>query len=213
MEERSGRKQAPRTLYRCPCRLGVLPDNLPASYGAGAASKEADDPTAQASSSSSASPPLLPSQSASARYGFHPLPLLYFCADCLSPRCSLCAVSEIVTYYCPSCLFEVPSASVKAERNRCPRNCFLCPNAECGGYLNVIATDPESGSVGRLESAEASVGRPPYFLTCMRCKWDSKHGFAGRRGYQFEKPTGISGESVQAPSLTKSMRSQSVSTN
>lgn len=145
------------------------------------------------SSSTSAQPPppTLPCQSAAARYSFHPLSHLYFCGDCSSPRCQLCAQSEIITHYCPSCLFEVPSASVKSERSRCPRNCFLCPVEGCGSYLSVWATDPRD--VTRLESIEASVGRPPYYLICLQCKWDSKKSMRGRECV-FEKPTGISSQ-------------------
>ena len=43
---------------------------------------------------------------------------LYFCDDCHQIRCPNCVQEEIVCYYCPNCLFEVPTASVKSERNR-----------------------------------------------------------------------------------------------
>nr|CAG8434249.1 15010_t:CDS:2 [Entrophospora candida] len=42
---------------------------------------------------------------------------LYFCDDCHQIRCPRCVQEEIVCYYCPNCLFEVPTASVKSERN------------------------------------------------------------------------------------------------
>ncbi|PWN29266.1 hypothetical protein BDZ90DRAFT_230163 [Jaminaea rosea] len=162
----------PRVLYHCPCALGLAP-----SANAGS------------TTSSSSATPLLPSQLAASSYSFHPLPLLHFCSDCLTPRCSLCATQEVITHYCPACLFEVPSASVKAERNRCPRNCFLCPQRGCGAYLSVVASDPAATGMGRLEAPESSVGRPPYFLSCARCKWDSR-----AQGQVFEKPTGVSAQ-------------------
>ena len=34
-------------------------------------------------------------------------------------RCNRCGSVEVNGYYCPNCLFEVPSASVRAEKNRC----------------------------------------------------------------------------------------------
>lgn len=176
---------APRVLYHCTCKFGVL------STGDGRPHEGHSKP----GESSSAPTPSLPSQTRSARYSFHPLSHLYFCGDCLTPRCHLCAQSEIITHYCPSCLFEVPSASVKAERSRCPRNCFVCPVEGCGSYLSVWATDPKN--VTRLESIDASVGQPPYFLICLQCKWDSKRGMRGGRGYVFEKPTGLSSECGQ----------------
>ncbi|CAJ0758009.1 12234_t:CDS:2 [Entrophospora sp. SA101] len=37
---------------------------------------------------------------------------LYFCDDCHQIRCPRCVQEEIVCYYCPNCLFEVPTATV-----------------------------------------------------------------------------------------------------
>ena len=74
----------------------------------------------------------------------YPLSRLYFCEDCHQIRCPSCVQDEIVSYYCPNCLFEVikvvilnvyiyiynmliffffiyfqvPTASVKSEKNR-----------------------------------------------------------------------------------------------
>lgn len=59
-------------------------------------------------------PPHLPSSS----YSFHPLHALFFCEECDAVRCNRCVSVEVSTYYCPNCLFEVPSASVRAEKNR-----------------------------------------------------------------------------------------------
>jgi hypothetical protein len=60
-------------------------------------------------------PPHLPSSS----YSFHPLHALFFCEECDAVRCNRCVSVEISGYYCPNCLFEVPGASVRAEKNRC----------------------------------------------------------------------------------------------
>ena len=60
-------------------------------------------------------PPNAPSSS----YGFHPLHELFFCEECDAVRCNRCVSVEVSGYYCPNCLFEVPSASVRAEKNRC----------------------------------------------------------------------------------------------
>jgi hypothetical protein len=48
----------------------------------------------------------------------HPLSALYYCDKCSCVRCDLCTVEEIVCYYCTNCLFEVPTAAVKSEKNR-----------------------------------------------------------------------------------------------
>jgi hypothetical protein len=59
-------------------------------------------------------PPNAPSSS----YQFHPLHELFFCEECDAVRCNHCVSVEVSGYYCPNCLFEVPSASVRAEKNR-----------------------------------------------------------------------------------------------
>ncbi|CAI4218050.1 unnamed protein product [Parascedosporium putredinis] len=50
--------------------------------------------------------------------GLYPLEHLMYCGDCQQIRCQRCVNEEIVTYYCPSCLFEVPSSNIKSEGNR-----------------------------------------------------------------------------------------------
>lgn len=51
-------------------------------------------------------------------YSLYPLEHLLYCEDCHEIRCPKCALDEIVTWYCPNCLFEVPSSTVKSEGNR-----------------------------------------------------------------------------------------------
>lgn len=41
----------------------------------------------------------------------YPLSRLYFCEDCHQIRCPSCVQDEIMSYYCPNCLFEVKSIS------------------------------------------------------------------------------------------------------
>lgn len=53
-----------------------------------------------------------------ANYSLFPLDNLLYCEDCGQVRCPRCVNEEIVCYFCPNCLFEVPSATVKAEGNR-----------------------------------------------------------------------------------------------
>ncbi|KAM6494079.1 Dynactin subunit 4 [Amanita muscaria] len=123
-------------------------------------------------------PPHLPSSS----YSFHPLHTLFFCEECDAIRCNRCVSVEVSTYYCPNCLFEVPSASVRAEKNRCARNCFMCPN--CRNTLTVVASDPPDTGDGRLTVPVSTVGEPPFYLYCNHCRWDS-----AEVGIVFEKPT------------------------
>ncbi|KAJ3143207.1 hypothetical protein HK100_000006 [Physocladia obscura] len=59
----------------------------------------------------------------------HALASLLFCdsAACGGGRlkCGRCVSSDAAAFFCPNCLFEVPSASVKAERNRFRAHCRL----------------------------------------------------------------------------------------
>ncbi|CAG8694880.1 20668_t:CDS:2 [Cetraspora pellucida] len=115
-----------------------------------------------------------------------PISKLYFCDDCYQIRCPRCVQEEIVCYYCPNCLFEVPTASVKSERNRCARNCFQCPI--CQNTLSVVASTepppPQTSHPSNPPSAPASGA--PYYLSCGVCRWDSQE-----IGMTFEKATGL----------------------
>ncbi|OAD70690.1 hypothetical protein PHYBLDRAFT_182467 [Phycomyces blakesleeanus NRRL 1555(-)] len=113
--------------------------------------------------------------SAQASNYVYPLSRLYFCEDCHQIRCPSCVQDEIVSYYCPNCLFEVPTASVKSEKNRCARNCFQCPI--CQNTLSVVAAQ---------ESATVPAAAGPYFLACNVCRWNSQE-----IGMTFEKPTSL----------------------
>ncbi|GAA5928338.1 uncharacterized protein JCM15063_003854 [Sporobolomyces koalae] len=117
-----------------------------------------------------------------ALFQHHSLSSLLFCEECDAIRCDSCASNEVACYYCPNCLFEVPSASVRGEKNRCARNCFQCP--QCVHTLAVVASDPDATLPPN--STAASVGVPPYLLACTFCGWDSK-----QVGISFEKPTGL----------------------
>ncbi|KAJ7039514.1 dynactin p62 family-domain-containing protein [Mycena alexandri] len=128
-------------------------------------------------------PPHLPSSS----HSFHTLHSLFFCEECDAVRCNRCVSVEVSGYYCPNCLFEVPSASVRAEKNRCARNCFMCPN--CRNTLSVVPSDPLDPGDGRLAIPISTIGEPPFFLYCNHCRWDS-----AEVGITFEKPTGLAAQ-------------------
>ncbi|KAF8195469.1 dynactin p62 family-domain-containing protein [Pholiota molesta] len=128
-------------------------------------------------------PPHLPSSS----YSFHPLHTLFFCEECDAVRCNRCVSIEVSSYYCPNCLFEVPSASVRAEKNRCARNCFMCPN--CRNTLSVVPSDPPDNGDPRSSMPIGSLNEPPFFLYCNHCRWDS-----AEVGITFEKPTGLAAQ-------------------
>ncbi|CAH7686139.1 dynactin p62 family-domain-containing protein [Phakopsora pachyrhizi] len=135
----------------------------------------------------------LPSSSISGIH-HHPLSSLLFCEECDAIRCDQCVNCELNCYYCPNCLFEVPSANIRAQKNRCGRNCFVCPL--CQNTLSAVATDPPSSSYqDDYRTPQASIGEPPYFLACTFCRWDSK-----QVGISFEKPTFLAQQLQQAES-------------
>ena len=82
-----------RTLYQCTCAADGTYD-LPHALATGAALS-------------------------ALALGFSPLYSLYYCPDCACVRCNECIAWEVIGYFCPNCLFEVPSTSVKAQKSRC----------------------------------------------------------------------------------------------
>ncbi|KAJ9136931.1 Dynactin subunit 4 [Pleurostoma richardsiae] len=117
-------------------------------------------------------------------YSLYPLEYLLYCEDCHQLRCPRCVAEEIVTYYCPNCLFEVPGSNIKSEGNRCTRSCFQCPI--CIGPLSV--TSLETAPAPALLAADNAPAPPsgPYALTCSYCNWSSSEV-----GLKFDKPNGI----------------------
>ncbi|OTA66516.1 hypothetical protein K449DRAFT_346286 [Hypoxylon sp. EC38] len=118
-------------------------------------------------------------------YSLYPIEYLLYCDVCSQIRCPRCVAEEIATIYCPNCLFEVGSSSLKTEGNRCTRSCFQCPI--CIGPLAVqsLETSPEPS----LLSAEGANPMPtsgPWILACSYCNWNSSE-----IGVKFDKPQGI----------------------
>ncbi|KAF7987039.1 hypothetical protein HWV62_161 [Athelia sp. TMB] len=79
------------------------------------------------------------------------------------------------------------NASVRAEKNRCARNCFLCPN--CRNTLSVVPSDPTEDDGNSSSIQLSTIGEPPFFLYCNHCRWDSTEV-----GITFEKPTGLAAQ-------------------
>jgi hypothetical protein len=51
-------------------------------------------------------------------FNLFPLEHLLYCTECHEIRCARCMVEEVICWYCPTCLFEVPSSTVRSEGNR-----------------------------------------------------------------------------------------------
>ena len=164
----------PYTYIQCPCS-----DSSVLSRPSDGTSKSKAD--ADADDDDRAFDPRAPRSN----YSLYPLEYLLYCEDCHQIRCPRCVSEEIVTYYCPNCLFEVPSSNIKSEGNRCTRSCFQCPI--CIGPLSVtsLETQPDPNLLAAPDSPGAS---PPtsYVLTCSYCNWSSTE-----IGITFAKPNGI----------------------
>ncbi|KAI5804487.1 dynactin p62 family-domain-containing protein [Geopyxis carbonaria] len=122
-------------------------------------------------------------------FSLFPLENLLFCEDCNQVRCPRCVHDEIVCYYCPNCLFEVPSSTVKSEGNRCTRNCFNCPS--CSATLGVVPIgedQPLPADKNGQPSGQVAPGGP-WILLCPHCLWSTSD-----IGIEFEKPTSIAAQ-------------------
>ncbi|KAG0334963.1 hypothetical protein BG004_000195 [Podila humilis] len=104
-------------------------------------------------------------------HGSQSLARLYFCDSCDEIRCVKCVQDEIVCYYCPNCLFDVPTASVKSEKHN------------ISGHSNTLSVVSEDSDAS-LFAASTAAGQ--YHLSCNMCQWNSQE-----IGMTFDKPTGL----------------------
>lgn len=105
-----------------------------------------------------------------ANFSLFPLDHLLYCDECDAIRCPRCWLEEVITWYCPSCLFEVPSSVVKSDGNRCGRNCYNCPS--CTAILQVTAVTNSGDQSGHLKPPSQSADES-YILQCLYCEWTS----------------------------------------
>ncbi|KAI2689322.1 hypothetical protein DTO027I6_1938 [Penicillium roqueforti] len=108
-------------------------------------------------------------------FSLYPPEQLLYCEECHQIKCPRCITEEIVSWYCPSCLFETPSSMVRSDGNRCGRNCFNCP----------VCTAPLA--VSTIENATGNGPQQgPWVLSCGYCLWTTLD-----IGIKFDKPTNI----------------------
>ncbi|KAL2128464.1 hypothetical protein VTI74DRAFT_9133 [Chaetomium olivicolor] len=160
----------PYTYIQCPCSESSPSGRSPNPNSPASAEADEDDRT-------------FDPRSPRSNFSLYPLEYLLYCEDCHQIRCPRCVTEEIATYYCPSCLFEVPSSNLKSEGNRCTRSCYQCP--VCIGPLTVttLETKPDPSLLAAPDAAPHS---GPYGLTCSYCHWTSTE-----IGIKFEKPNSI----------------------
>ncbi|KAM6540195.1 hypothetical protein FALCPG4_001928 [Fusarium falciforme] len=156
----------PYTYIQCPCS-DLSPPDLP------------DSPQPQDSSDDERS---FDPRAPRSNFSLYPLEHLLYCEDCQQIRCPRCVNEEVVTYYCPNCLFEVPSSNLRSEGNRCTRSCYQCP--VCIGPLQVMALAPTDPA--HLATDASSHAHGPYALFCQYCNWTSTE-----IGIDFDRPSGI----------------------
>lgn len=88
-------------------------------------------------------------------YSLYPLEHLLYCEDCQQIRCPRCVTEEIVTYYCPNCLFEVPSSNLRSEGNR-----YVCPGSSPSrASLNEYRLTQKQGVRGAAINARSALAR------------------------------------------------------
>ncbi|KAG0159407.1 hypothetical protein PDIDSM_6929 [Penicillium digitatum] len=108
-------------------------------------------------------------------FSLYPPEQLLYCEECHQIKCPRCITEEIVSWYCPNCLFETPSSLVRSDSNRCGRNCFNCP----------VCTAPLA--VSTIENATGNGPQQgPWVLSCGYCLWTTLD-----IGIKFDKPTNI----------------------
>lgn len=90
----------PYTYIQCPCSDQTV------NHPSGAASDPEDDDRA------------FDPKAPRSNYSLYPIEYLLYCEDCQQIRCPRCVTEESVTFYCPNCLFEVPSSNLRSEGNR-----------------------------------------------------------------------------------------------
>lgn len=113
-------QQTPYTYIQCPCSdASTLPQQVDGSSQL-ASDADDDDRTFDPRASRS-------------NYSLYPLEYLLYCEDCHQIRCPRCVNEEIVTYYCPNCLFEVPSSNLKSEGNRSAKLSLPLPSTPLPG--------------------------------------------------------------------------------
>lgn len=67
---------------------------------------------------------------------FRSLHMLYFCPDCKEICCEFCSKQFACFYYCPQCIFEIPSGMACSSRHFCPRNCYLCSDCNIPALIS-----------------------------------------------------------------------------
>jgi dynactin-4 len=192
----------PYTYISCPCTDTPTPVRLPGRHNVdGVAGKLAKTPLGTGDEAEEEERTFDP-RSPRSNYSLYPLEHLLYCEDCHQIRCPRCVLDEIVCWFCPNCLFEVPSSMVKTEGNRyviprlfldnsstlfywfvvdflprrCTRNCYSCPICTTPLAVTAMAVDRSSRD-------------DHYVLYCSYCSWSTSD-----IGILFDRPGNITAQ-------------------
>jgi len=126
----------PYTYFQCPCSdgwatLGRKGDGSPSSG-------DRDDDDEERT---------FDPRAARANFSLYTLDYLLYCEDCHQIRCPRCVAEEIITYFCPNCLFEVPSSNIKSEGNRCATPSGLTSPPPPRTSLNLADSSPHCATI------------------------------------------------------------------
>src|SRR5579862_1655853 len=105
----------PYTYFSCPCTGAV---RQPGRHGVDDATRKLGRTSLDAVDETEEEERTFDPRSPRSNYSLYPLENLLYCEDCHQIRCPRCVLDEIVCWFCPNCLFEVPSSMVKTEGNR-----------------------------------------------------------------------------------------------
>lgn len=117
---------------------------------------------------------------------------LFFCRHCLKLRCGRCACTQVDSFFCSSCLENIPSAEAKFAANRCTK-CYDCPSCQhtltsraakpATVVVPVAAAAADGGAAGDAAAAaptaptaaeKDAAKRKVYYLMCSACRWTSR---------------------------------------
>ncbi|KAJ5692788.1 hypothetical protein N7462_002211 [Penicillium macrosclerotiorum] len=177
----------PYTYISCPCADTPVPDPARKRRSRESPQKSTPEQETKADKAQSDSNPraeqdeneqdeqTFDPRSPRSNFSLYPPEQLLYCEDCHQIKCPRCITEEIVSWFCPNCLFETPSSVVRSDGNRCGRNCFNCPI--CTAPLAVSTIENVTGNGNQ---------QGPWVLSCGYCLWTTLD-----IGIKFDKPTNI----------------------
>lgn len=133
----------PYTYIQCPCS-----DSPTLGRPSGAASPSGAEPDEDDRTFDPRAP--------RSNFSLYPLEYLLYCEDCHQIRCPRCVAEEIVTYYCPNCLFEVPSSNLKSEGNRSVARRPRCACARPHPSSSLTSSSPLPDAPAAASSARSA---------------------------------------------------------